>query len=313
MILRRYDDPAEFVRRATAALEAHEAENNLALGIANGVAGGDYSREAVFLATVEHESTSHGGAPAAVTLRTPPFPVLVAYTPEAGDPEVVRLVTEALYDAYGSDIAGFNADGRVVRHYVDAWTKRTGRRARLHQSMRVYRLTRVRPPSGVSGSARRARAEDHGTLIEFVSGFYRDALPDEYDPQRVVEMVTRLTSPPAGQRGLFVWEVDGRPVSMAAYSGPTPHGIRIVAVYTPPEERGHGYASACVAELSARLLAEGRDYCFLFTDLANPTSNSIYQKIGYEPVSDHEHWKLAEWQARDGRARHADAHDASRG
>jgi len=299
MILRRYDDPAEFERRATVALEAYEAENNLALGIASNVAGGDYDRETVFLATVEREPVPHGDTAAAVVLRTPPFPVLIAYTPQAADPEVVRLVTDALYDAYGDDVAGFNADRRIARRYVDAWAARAGRRAGLHQSMRVYRLTRVRPPSGVAGSSRRARTEDRSTLIEFVSGFYRDALPDEYDPQRVIETVTRLTSPPAHQRGLFVWEVDGRKVSMAAYSGPTPHGIRIVAVYTPPEERGHGYASACVAELSARLLAEGRDYCFLFTDLANPTSNSIYRKIGYEPVSDHEHWKLAEKQARD--------------
>ena len=73
---------------------------------------------------------------------------------------------------------------------------------------------------------------------------------------------------------------------MASADGKTPRGIRISWVYTPNKFRGRGYASAAVAELSQKMLDEGRDFCFLYTDLANPTSNSIYQKIGYKPVSD---------------------------
>jgi predicted GNAT family acetyltransferase len=73
---------------------------------------------------------------------------------------------------------------------------------------------------------------------------------------------------------------------MAGSTGPTPHGIRIGAVYTPPEYRQRGYASACVAYLSQMMLDSGRKFCFLFTDLSNPTSNHIYQQIGYEPVCD---------------------------
>ena len=73
---------------------------------------------------------------------------------------------------------------------------------------------------------------------------------------------------------------------MAACIGATPKGIRIGGVYTPPDERRRGYATALVAEVSRIKLAEGKALCFLFTDLANPTSNSIYQKIGYRPVCD---------------------------
>ena len=86
---------------------------------------------------------------------------------------------------------------------------------------------------------------------------------------------------------LFFWK-DPEPVSMAGSAGPTPSGIRISAVYTPPGLRGRGYASAAVAALSQKMLDGGRRFCFLFTDLANPTSNSIYQKIGYQPVCDFE-------------------------
>ena len=85
---------------------------------------------------------------------------------------------------------------------------------------------------------------------------------------------------------MFIWEDGGQPVCIAGFSGPTPHGIRIVSVYTPPELRGRGYASACTAALSQHLLDQGREFCFLFTDLSNPTSNHIYQEIGYRPVGD---------------------------
>ena len=85
---------------------------------------------------------------------------------------------------------------------------------------------------------------------------------------------------------LFVWEDGGRPLSMAIKSRPTSHGITVSLVYTPPELRNHGYASACVAALSQQLLDAGWEFCTLYTDLANPTSNSIYQRIGYRPVCD---------------------------
>ena len=73
---------------------------------------------------------------------------------------------------------------------------------------------------------------------------------------------------------------------MAGYAGPTPNGIRIGAVYTPPDLRRQGFASAVTASLSQHLLDQGRKFCFLFTDLLNPTSNKIYQQVGYRPVSD---------------------------
>ena len=78
---------------------------------------------------------------------------------------------------------------------------------------------------------------------------------------------------------------------MAGFSGATPNGIRVNLVYTPPEYRKKGYATSCVAALSQTLLDQGRKYCFLFTDLANPTSNHIYQTIGYQPVCDmNDYW-----------------------
>jgi len=82
-----------------------------------------------------------------------------------------------------------------------------------------------------------------------------------------------------------VWR-DSQPVSMAAWAGQTPRGVRVNMVYTPPELRRRGYASAAVSALTKKLLDAGRKFVFLFTDLSNPTSNSIYRKMGYEAVCD---------------------------
>ena len=87
------------------------------------------------------------------------------------------------------------------------------------------------------------------------------------------------------KRSLYIWENNNVPVSVAGCSDPTPNGIRINAVYTPPEYRSKGYAIACVASLSQMLLNRGYKYCFLFANLTNPTSNYVYQKIGYQSVS----------------------------
>jgi hypothetical protein len=75
-------------------------------------------------------------------------------------------------------------------------------------------------------------------------------------------------------------------VSLVGAGGRTPNGIRIGPVYTPPEERGRGYASRLTAYVSETLLAEGHRFCFLYTDIDNPTANDIYQQIGYRPVTD---------------------------
>jgi predicted GNAT family acetyltransferase len=88
---------------------------------------------------------------------------------------------------------------------------------------------------------------------------------------------------------IFFWEDHGKVVAMAGFSGPTPNGIRVNLVYTPPAFRNRGYASNLVAKLSQHLLDTGRRFCFLYTDLANPTSNKIYRDIGYEPLSESIH------------------------
>ena len=141
----------------------------------------------------------------------------------------------------------------------------------------------IRTQPGVSGSFRRPTESDRDLLVRWVDAFAAEAL-GPIERLDAADWVDRYYATPS--RGGYLWEDGGIPVSFAAYGNPTAHGIRIGPVYTPPEHRGWGYASACVATLSQHLLESGRSFCYLFTDLANPTSNAIYQKIGYNPVND---------------------------
>jgi hypothetical protein len=173
-----------------------------------------------------------------------------------------------------------------VSRLTESWQLATGKQAVLKMAMRIYKLDQVNPVSGVPGSIRSANGNDESLLLEWYGGFHQDALREEPDSDQVQKQVERYLTADPVLRGMMIWEDGGKPVSMSGYTGPTPHGIRIGAVYTPPEIRRQGYASACVAGLSQHLLDQGFQFCFLFTDLLNPTSNHIYQQVGYNPVND---------------------------
>jgi predicted GNAT family acetyltransferase len=153
----------------------------------------------------------------------------------------------------------------------------------MHQ--RIYQLDRVvPPPNPPAGRLRIAGADDLDLVTEWVGSFIRDA-------GMATSRVRALAEDRVSEEALFLW-CNGGPKSMAAWSGSTPNGVRIGYVYTPSEYRGRGYASALTAAVSQRALDAGRRFCFLFTDLANPVSNSIYQSIGYTPVGDVVDWVL---------------------
>ena len=128
---------------------------------------------------------------------------------------------------------------------------------------------------------------DRELAIAWMDSFVDEAMA-EPPPETSEEWLERRKADP--DSGIAMWEVDGAVVSMGSYGGPTPNGARIGPIYTPPDQRRRGYGSALTADLTQLQLDRGRRFCFLFTDLANPTSNSIYQQIGYQPVSDSDQW-----------------------
>ena len=222
---------------------------------------------------------------ALVAVRTPPYGVVLSEPGASGE----RL--DAALDALVGDLAATDPDMRsamgpnaVVAGFVERWCAATGRVAALESRERIYRLSRVIPPRPARGSWRIAEERDDALLRAWLHAFFIEAFPAGSPQPDHDVYVGRLVR--REDRFAYLWEADGAAVSLAVAGARTPNGRRIGPVYTPPDARGHGYASAVTAAASADQLARGARFCFLFTDLANPISNAIYQRIGYEPVSD---------------------------
>jgi predicted GNAT family acetyltransferase len=278
MELRVFDDPGVFSRRAAAFLLVHEAEHNLIFGVCAQLQA-DPARfpSLPYLATVEREGTL-----AAVALLTPPHNLVLSRTEWL---DGLPLLAEDLR-ARGIAPPGVIGPRAASRTFAAAWEGATGQRSAPGLAMRIYQLDRVIPVMDVPGELCPATVADRDLLIAWIDAFTHETIA-EGDAAAIVDR--RLRDPASA---LFLWCIHGTPVSMAGQSGPTPRGIRINAVYTPPDLRRNGYASACVAALSQHLLDSGYRFCFLLTDLANPTSNRIYQAIGYEPIADVDEYRF---------------------
>lgn len=267
-------DAAGFLRSAQADLERHEAANNLMLGIALRLAeGGAYGDSPPYLATVRDEA---GLAVAA--LMTPPHNLVVHSEREACGPVPELVLRDLLRRGYS--IPGVLGRAPVARAFAEAWPAVSGRGGRPGMHQRVYELRQVVHPAYSPGHLRLACAADLNLLAAWIDTFHDEVFAGR-QTVRAYEVAERMLQ----RQDLYLWD-DGRPVSMANRTRPTRHGITVGLVYTPPELRGRGYATSCVAALSQRLLDEGRQFCTLFADLANPTSNAIYQRIGYRPICD---------------------------
>jgi uncharacterized protein len=280
----RWQNPIEFQERVGAYLVQHEAANNLLFGIIGVLQKTPDVPEDAYMAHVEDAQ----GQVMAVALRTPPRSLVIA---EMADPSALVLIVDDAFTMYPS-LPSVSGPKEHIAHFAELWSARSGQTYRLHRSLRVYQLEYVTHPDGVNGAIRKGHESDHDLLVRWVIAFQSEALGD-VDPDGAVRFVeSRLKD--EDERGLHVW-IDGENVTaMAAAVGPTPNGIRINMVYTPPEYRKHGYASALVAALSQKQLDAGRKFCFLFTDTQNPTSNHIYQTIGYQPVRDVDEYAFEE-------------------
>jgi uncharacterized protein len=262
-----------YLERAGGFLERHEAENNLVFGICSTYQADPSAFEGEpYLATVVHGDRVVGSA-----IRTPPWRLVLAVMDHPG--AVHRLVD----DLDGEALPGVVGPADPAGAFAEAWARATGVTARLMRHERSFRLRRVIPPRQAPGTMRRSRPDDQALLREWAEAFHVEAMPD--NPPRDYDLMARSWIAGTG-RTAYLWEDGGRAVSLAGVGGLTPHGVRIGPVYTPPALRGRGYASNVVAGVSQLQLDAGRRFVFLFTDLANPTANKIYQAIGYEPVND---------------------------
>ncbi|MFD5318198.1 GNAT family N-acetyltransferase [Streptomyces sp. NPDC127098] len=220
------------------------------------------------------------GEVAAVWLRTPPWPVNVSRAPdEAVEALAALLAVEG--DAAPTEVFLPRPEDEA---FARAWQSHAGRRPTVRHETRLYRLAELSPPQAPpAGRSRTATAADRALLIDWTRGFLRDVGDDVPGDRAVVALVDDRLS----HRGIEVWEeADGTPVAMAQLTRLVAGQARVANVYTPPAHRGRGYASVLTAAVSGRARQAGAREVVLFTDLANPTSNAIYQRIGYRPVLD---------------------------
>ena len=217
-----------------------------------------------------------GGACGAA-LQTPPYPLACNGIPVKAMETVAGELAEVRPGLTG--VRGMRSSAVA---FVDAWHTITGRGGTIGTEERLYRLGTLRTPDGVAGTARLATGDDHGQLVEWVELFFRETFSqrDEAAGERFIDTSNRV-----GDR-FVVWDVDGTPVSMAMLRAPAAGVSRIGPVFTPKDRRGHGYGSAVTAAASELAHRTGTPDVVLFADLANPVSNAIYQRIGFEPVAD---------------------------
>jgi predicted GNAT family acetyltransferase len=156
----------------------------------------------------------------------------------------------------------------------------------IRMSNRILQLTRVIRPRPANGAMRVAGMNDFETAKRFFREFHLECIPDELPPE---DQLATLIEDRIARQTIYLWENKGTPVSSAHTTRPTRGGMSIGPVYTPPGERGKGYASNLMAALSQRVLDGGKRFCVLFTDTHNPTSNRVYESIGYRVIATSEY------------------------
>ena len=290
MELTQFDDAQAFLDETESALEQNEALNGLILGVARRIrdgerpppADGSESAPPLLLAAERHSHL------VLAALQTPPQKMVLYCTPEHCDAALDVLLTGLLEMEHA--LPGVIGPDPMPLRFSEAWTRQSGQTYRSTMSTRVYELREVRYSGATPGRLRVADEGDLDLLVEWMLCFNRDVGMHSHPMDVLRPQVTQRIA----RQGLYIWEDGGQPMSVAGPSRPTAHGMTINAVYTPPELRDRGYSTACVAALSQLMLDTGKEFCTLFADKTNPTSNSIYQRIGYDPVGSFTEYAFAD-------------------
>jgi len=268
-------DVAEYLTAAGGFLRAQAAQNTIQLAatetirVRGAAAFGDEAPLFGWWAAA-------GGPVTAAFMHTPPFGLTLTPAP----PAVAAALAETLA-ARGRFLAGVMADITTAPSFAAAWEQRTGQPFRPGRRTRMYRLGRLQPPyPAPPGRARVAAPADSGLLVAWLEAFHDEAV-NEGRPANERTVADRLS-----YGGLTLWETGDGPVSLAGVTRAVAGQARIGPVYTPPGRRGQGFGGAVTAAVSQAAKDAGVAEVLLFTDLANPTSNALYQRLGYQPVSD---------------------------
>ncbi len=273
----RHGRAEELLALSGAFLEKRESENNMPLGLAHTLARDPryYGDEPPLLMSI-----LENGGPVGVAVRTPPSRIVLSRFDGEIDTAVDRLVRHL--QSREGQMPGVVGPEVEARSFSSQWIRTfPGTSAILLKRLRVFEARNVFNVPLAPGGLRLAGMEDHGLMAKWIAEFSREATREESEPEKAERNAERYIA----ERNLYIWDHDG-PVSIARQSRTMINGTHVTLVYTPPALRNRGYATSCVYRLTKKLLAGRYKFCSLFTDLANPASKHIYQKIGYVPLGD---------------------------
>jgi predicted GNAT family acetyltransferase len=265
--------PKAFLKKHGARLEAHAAEHNVILSMCQAA-----ERQAARggQAGMRFVTLFDDGEAVVSAVQMPPHNLVLS---RANGDDIRYLV--ALMAEDNPPFPAIVGPSDVAGAFAEHWAAITGQKTVEYMDQIIYSLRSVHFPEPVDGDFRLATEADAPKIAQWMVAFAKDALPKAEhlsEDEALLKARDRVQ-----QSSIAVWDKEGEIVSQAAVSG-TDTVARVNFVYTPPEHRGNGYASAVVARLSQQLLDQGRDMCCLYADARNTVSNAIYRKIGYEFV-----------------------------
>ncbi|MER6087577.1 GNAT family N-acetyltransferase [Streptomyces bluensis] len=201
---------------------------------------------------------------------------LTLLSPERADALAAHLT------GLGHALSGVTADHDTATAFAEAWQRHTGATPTLRVRMHLYRLSTLTPPTPPpDGRSRLVGEQDREHLMRWCRELAADL------GETVTINADSWNSTRFAEKHYTFWEnPDGTPVSMAGANPMVAGMVRVDPVYTPAHLRGRGYAAAVTAEVSRAALAAGATEVVLFTDAGNPTSNALYERLGYRRVAD---------------------------
>lgn len=266
-------DPEAFSTAALPLLLRDPVANTVTLSVLNSLGRGhQFGEQPAMLAWYTEQGEVTGAA-----MRTPPWALLLAVLPPGSEPE---LVTQLRH--HGVEVPSVNGTEEAVRRFTACWTAGTDLAGDTALRQRLFRLDRLVPPEPApAGSARLAGQADLDLAMDWLTAFGHEADSHGGPPDRA------FYADRVDQELIWFWlDEQGDPVSLAGRTTTIAGVSRVGPVYTPPEHRRHGYAAGVTTACTQHALDTGAEQVILFTDLANPTSNAIYRRLGYRPIED---------------------------
>jgi len=274
MLIKSFQDPVEFFNHVNEFLLLHEAENSIIFSNIEGIISKRYTGNNLMI------SVEIKGELLLVAIMTPPHNLVLSYTRtmKSIDQLIRFLVSNNI------EIPGILAFKKGAKRFVKLWTKKKKVSYKLVMNEKVYKLETVDERYLGHHNFNPVGLSYENLILKWLKLFIEEALPHENS--EIDEELRKITRQRIENECYYMLFDNENPVSMVHKARKTPNGNLINQVFTPSNLRGRGYATEAVAKISKHLLEEGNKYCFLFTDLSNPTSNKIYQDVGYKPIID---------------------------